>query len=108
MLREVLRKHERSLALLVGNGINRYVSPRSVIVSSLSGEQKRESVVAWDALVLELWRRLNVSKVLPAIPEGISLTELYDMMALEYESRLERTVLIPTALLSLVIPASAT
>jgi hypothetical protein len=71
-LSSVLNQHNQQLALVIGNGINRYNS--SAALSS------------WDAMLLELWER-HTKEDANIIPLGISLTEFYD--ALDLRSQLK-------------------
>jgi hypothetical protein len=63
----IVNKHRRDLALVLGNGINRY------------GEGPR--YMSWDKLLLQLWRE-HAGTPVAAIPEGITLTEFYDALEL--------------------------
>jgi len=69
-LRTLLDQHEQDIALVIGNGINRYGTA--------------PSTNSWQALLEVLSK-----KILPApqpIPEGVSLTEVYDLLALQHDS----------------------
>lgn len=70
---QIARRHRRDLALVLGNGINRY------------GEGPRH--MSWDKLLLDLWRR-HARLPMAAIPEGITLTEFYDALELSHKGRL--------------------
>jgi len=71
-LRSLLRKNRNDLALLVGNGINRY---------GTAGTTN-----SWDDLIRTLARkRLGPSRAQP--PGGISLTEFYDLLELAKPGR---------------------
>jgi hypothetical protein len=64
---QIVRRHRRDLALVLGNGINRYgAAPQ---------------FMSWDKLLLDLWRR-HARQAITAIPEGITLTEFYDALEL--------------------------
>ena len=67
-------ENENHLAIVVGNGINRY--------SSLKGEE-----YGWDKLIESLWKELSIN----AIPVGndLSLTEAYDIISLCSEGESE-------------------
>jgi len=64
-VRQVLDTHRHEIAFIVGNGINRYRS--------------RNNGNSWDELLLTLWKnRVDASQ--DTIPNGISLTEFYDIL----------------------------
>ena len=70
-VRDLLESYEhRHLAIVVGNGINRFNNPR-------------QAEYAWDVLVKSLWGELS-TRVIPA-NEGLSLTEAYDIISLSSE-----------------------
>jgi hypothetical protein len=71
-LTQILRAHHQQLALVIGNGINRYNSDANLN--------------SWDAMLLELWER-HTREDATIIPLGISLTEFYD--ALDLRSQLK-------------------
>lgn len=70
-LQELLRQHQR-LALLIGNGINRYHA---------SASQN-----SWDALLTQLARK-HLKNFPGTLPSGISLTEFYDILDLRLNAR---------------------
>lgn len=67
-LRSVLDDYKRDLALVIGNGINRY------------GDSA--AVNSWDQLLLVLASKYSVHSN-GGIPDGIALTEFYDLLKLE-------------------------
>ena len=71
-LKKLLNTQSQQLALVIGNGINRY--------NSTAG------LNSWDAMLLELWER-HTQEDAQIIPLGISLTEFYD--ALDLSSQLK-------------------
>ncbi len=71
-LKTILHNNHKELALIIGNGINRYNSDAGIN--------------SWDAMLLELWEKHTLEDA-QAIPLGISLTEFYD--ALDLSSRLK-------------------
>lgn len=71
-LKTLLNSHSQQLALVIGNGINRYNSDAGIN--------------SWDAMLLELWER-HTKEDTQIIPLGISLTEFYD--ALDLSSQLK-------------------
>jgi hypothetical protein len=71
-LQEILNNHPSHLALILGNGINRY--------------NNNDGLSSWDAMLLELWEK-HTDDEPKDIPLGISLTEFYD--ALDLSSKLE-------------------
>ena len=70
-LKNIINEHQH-LALILGNGINRYNSDAGIN--------------SWDAMLLELWQR-HTKEDTQIIPLGISLTEFYD--ALDLSSQLK-------------------
>jgi hypothetical protein len=68
-LATLLKRNHSDLALVVGNGINRYGVP--------TGEN------SWDNLLSKLARSI-LSPNHKAIPSGVSLTEFYDVLELSY------------------------
>ena len=66
-LKSILNNRTHSLALIIGNGINRYNSDAGIN--------------SWDAMLLELWER-HTKEDAQIIPLGISLTEFYDALDL--------------------------
>lgn len=70
-LKNLLKNHHEQMALVIGNGINRYNSDAGL--------------TSWDAMLLELWER-HTQDDPKDIPLGISLTEFYD--ALDLSSQL--------------------
>src|SRR5699024_5921136 len=65
-VRNIIQNNRRSLAFIFGNGINLY-----------SGSNN----LSWTNLLKKLWRRItNQSQ---SIPNGISLTEYYDVIELK-------------------------
>ncbi|WP_062065754.1 hypothetical protein [Cellvibrio sp. OA-2007] len=71
-LKTLLSTQPDQLALVIGNGINRYNSDAGLN--------------SWDAMLLELWQR-HTKEDAQIIPLGISLTEFYD--ALDLSSQLK-------------------
>lgn len=66
-LNKLLARHHQELALLIGNGINRYNS--------------QANNNSWDALLTTL-ARTHLSDFAGKLPAGISLTEFYDVLEL--------------------------
>ena len=71
-LATILNNRSHQLALILGNGINRYNSD--------------DGLNSWDAMLLELWER-HTKEDAQENPLGISLTEFYD--ALDLSSQLK-------------------
>lgn len=71
-LKDILARHPANLAIILGNGINRY--------------NNNDGLSSWDAMLLELWER-HTDDDPSDIPLGISLTEFYD--ALDLSSKRE-------------------
>lgn len=66
-LQKILAENQKHLALVIGNGINRYNSA--------------SKVNSWDKMLLELWEKhTHVDSTI--VPQGISLTEFYDALDL--------------------------
>lgn len=57
-----------NLAFIVGNGINRYPN--------------NPKAISWDDLLIKLWDKFSFSTI-SEIPQGISLTEFYDLLDIE-------------------------
>jgi hypothetical protein len=70
-LKTLLKNYHSNMALIVGNGINRYNSDAGL--------------TSWDAMLLELWERHTQDEP-KDIPLGISLTEFYDALDLTSHS----------------------
>jgi hypothetical protein len=66
-LKKILDDNGDSLALIIGNGINRYASD--------------SAINSWDSMLLELWEKHTHDEP-KDIPLGISLTEFYDALDL--------------------------
>ncbi len=66
-LKNLLKRHRSELALLIGNGINRY--------------QSQANNNSWDALLRSLARQ-HLADFGGQVPPGISLTEFYDVLEL--------------------------
>ncbi|GGX06430.1 hypothetical protein [Undibacterium macrobrachii] len=67
LLRDLIQHHQHQLALLIGNGINRYNS--------------RANTNSWDALLSTL-AKSSLPELNGKLPAGISLTEFYDVLEL--------------------------
>ena len=67
--KKTLSDNRAELAFIAGNGINRFAY----------GD---DAQVSWNDMLLEVWQQIS-DKKLTEIPEGITLTEFYDMMELE-------------------------
>jgi hypothetical protein len=67
-IKKIIKDNKNDIAFVVGNGINRY--------------PKNPKALSWDDLLNQLWE--NVSpQTLKKLPNGISLTEFYDILELE-------------------------
>lgn len=64
-LKQLIESNKDDLAIIVGNGINRYL------------EQK--ATLSWDDLLINLWKHFNPG-IYSKIPEGITVTEFYDLL----------------------------
>lgn len=77
-LSSILKKHHNDVALVVGNGVNRYGAARETN--------------SWNDLLLSLSRKFLHHKG-KHVPKGVSLTEFYDLIELEYgQTTPERTL----------------
>lgn len=70
-LAETLSKHSSDLALLLGNGINRYRSSAQLN--------------SWDALLMKVASQCTTG--VTAVPKGTTLTEFYDVLRLASDER---------------------
>ena len=66
-LKDILQNHNTHLALVLGNGINRY--------------NNTDVLTSWDSMLLDLWEK-HTQDDPQDIPLGISLTEFYDALDL--------------------------
>ncbi|HWV75168.1 MAG TPA: hypothetical protein VN040_25790 [Pseudosphingobacterium sp.] len=66
-LKQLIEDNKDDIAIIVGNGINRYL------------EQK--GGFSWDDLLIDLWKTFNPG-VYSKMPEGITVTEFYDLLDL--------------------------
>jgi hypothetical protein len=71
-LKQILQNPDHKLALIIGNGINRYNS--------------YGHLNSWDAMLLDLWIK-HTNDDPKDIPLGISLTEFYDALDLSSKSK---------------------
>ncbi|MEN0037436.1 MAG: hypothetical protein AAGC78_10215 [Cellvibrio sp.] len=71
-LNDILQNPSHNLALVIGNGINRYNSDGNIN--------------SWDAMLLDLWIK-HTDDDPKDIPLGISLTEFYDALDLSSKSK---------------------
>ena len=71
-IRSLLEDRKQEMAVVIGNGINRHYRTSK----------------SWNDVLTELWRTFS-SSTLTMIPNGISLTELYDLLDLENFDREE-------------------
>ncbi|MFT4714056.1 MAG: hypothetical protein ACI8W1_002556 [Candidatus Azotimanducaceae bacterium] len=69
-MKTVLRKHESEIALVIGNGVNQYDSAKQTN--------------SWKNLLIKLSKQHLPSKNL-SVPEGVALTEFYDVLELRSE-----------------------
>ncbi len=71
-IKSILRRHHSDIALVIGNGINLY------------GPAKETN--SWNGLLVELSKK-HLPEKLRKIPQGISLTEFYDVLELKSGAR---------------------
>lgn len=67
-IRQIIEKNKKDIAFVIGNGINRYPN--------------NPNALSWDELLIQMWKKVS-SQSLTRKPEGISLTEFYDILELE-------------------------
>jgi hypothetical protein len=67
-LKKIIDSKPKNLAFLVGNGINRY--------------QDKGTAISWEDLLINVWNKFS-SKKIDKIPDGISITEFYDLLDIE-------------------------
>jgi hypothetical protein len=72
-IKNIIDKNKENIAFLIGNGINRYANERKNL--------------SWEDLLKRLWNEIT-NKPMPNIPEGISLTEFYDVLDIENTERI--------------------
>ncbi|MBK1442677.1 hypothetical protein JHJ32_21940 [Parapedobacter sp. ISTM3] len=65
-LKTYINDHRHSIAFIIGNGINRF---------------NNSAGLSWDALLVHLWHRVT-TETLQIRPNGISVTEFYDVLEL--------------------------
>jgi hypothetical protein len=73
-LSDITKDQSLRLALIIGNGINRFDS---------SVESRNNS---WDSMLLNLWSRFSTAGRHMSAPEGIAITEFYDALDLTRNS----------------------
>lgn len=69
-IQQIIEKNSNDIAFVVGNGINRYPN--------------NPNALSWDDLLINLWEKVSLH-TLNCRPNGISLTEFYDILELEKE-----------------------
>lgn len=67
-IKEIIHNNRESIAFIIGNGINRYPN--------------NPHALSWDDLLMRLWDKVAL-QTLTRRPNGISLTEFYDILELE-------------------------
>lgn len=67
-IKQIISKNQDDLAFVIGNGINRYPN--------------NPNALSWDDLLIQLWDKVSF-QTLTRRPNGISLTEFYDILELE-------------------------
>lgn len=67
-IKQIIERNRSDIAFVVGNGINRYPN--------------NPNALSWDDLLIQLWDRVSL-QTLTRRPNGISLTEFYDILELE-------------------------
>ncbi|NDW19290.1 hypothetical protein D0T53_10240 [Dysgonomonas sp. 216] len=67
-IKQIIESNRENLAFIIGNGINRYPD--------------NPKALSWDDLLMELWKKVS-SQTLKQKPQGISITEFYDILELE-------------------------
>ena len=67
-IKEIIERNRNDIAFIVGNGINRY--------------PQNPNALSWDDLLIQLWDKVSL-QTLTRRPNGISLTEFYDILELK-------------------------
>ncbi|MAU15919.1 MAG: hypothetical protein CMH46_10325 [Muricauda sp.] len=67
-IKKIIEQNKNDIAFVIGNGINRYPN--------------NPNAISWDDLLIELWDKVSF-QTLTRRPNGISLTEFYDILELE-------------------------
>jgi hypothetical protein len=67
-IKKIIKTNKNDIAFLVGNGINRYPN--------------NPNALSWEDLLIQLWDKVS-PQTLTERPNGISLTEFYDILELE-------------------------
>jgi len=67
-LREIISSNQENIAFIVGNGINRYPN--------------NPGAISWDRLLLKLWKKFSPEDF-EEIPQGLSMTEFYDLLDIQ-------------------------
>lgn len=67
-IKQIIEQNKDNIAFVVGNGINRYPN--------------NPNALSWDELLIKLCSKVS-SQTLTGRPNGISLTEFYDILELE-------------------------
>jgi len=89
-IKEIITRNQGDIAFVIGNGINRY--------------SKHAEILSWDDLLMSLWEKVSLH-TLTKRPNGVSLTEFYDILELEniHEKNMQKIV---ADLMSAWIPQS--
>jgi hypothetical protein len=72
-IKDLIEHNHRSIAFIVGNGINRY--PNNPVGLS------------WEQLLIRLWQEVTGQNIVN-LPQGIAITEFYDILELENHQNL--------------------
>ncbi|WP_198175440.1 hypothetical protein [Spirosoma telluris] len=64
-LRSIVEQNQGDIAFIIGNGINRYLN--------------NPQAISWDELLIRLWNEFSPDSY-NQVPEGITLTEFYDLL----------------------------
>lgn len=67
-IKDIISRNQQDIAFVIGNGINRYPN--------------NPNALSWDDLLIQLWEKVSL-QTLTRRPNGISLTEFYDILELE-------------------------
>ncbi|MFQ3676103.1 MAG: hypothetical protein SNJ64_06145 [Endomicrobiia bacterium] len=67
-IKEIIHRNKNDIAFLVGNGVNRFPD--------------NPNALSWDDLLIKLWDKVSL-QTLSSRPNGISLTEFYDILELQ-------------------------
>ncbi|MFC1512325.1 hypothetical protein ACFL5H_03920, partial [Candidatus Latescibacterota bacterium] len=74
-MKTLLRKHQSNIALVIGNGINRY--------------DPAKATNSWDDLLVKLAEK-HLQEQFHSVPNGVALTEFYDILELKFQKSISK------------------